>query len=245
VGFRARGCLRVDWALVFFSIRAIFLSPFLLLSYGAYRIVVCPQQSLTVLALTRLLLLHPPGAASLVESAADDGDQGDGDEDEVEEDAPQQQGSAAELSDADVRRRQLEEALLLQMEMQKKLHEQLEAQRQLQLSLEQHGKYITSLLQRSNLQEGLPQALATNPEAKVALAALGGLPAWEQQQQQQQPLVSGSEAPSTVAHATGSAQLTLPTAGSEPEGNVQPAASGAGAVQEAVMVPDTKRQRIG
>ena len=47
---------------------------------------------------------------------------------------------------------QLEEALMLQMEMQKKLHEQLEAQRHLQLSLEQHGRYISSLLERSNLQ---------------------------------------------------------------------------------------------
>ncbi|KAL4532933.1 hypothetical protein Ndes2526A_g08397 [Nannochloris sp. 'desiccata'] len=41
-----------------------------------------------------------------------------------------------------VHQRQLEQALLLQMEMQKRLHEQLEAQRQLQLNLEQHGSIL-------------------------------------------------------------------------------------------------------
>ena len=50
-----------------------------------------------------------------------------------------------------IRRKKLEEALLLQMEMQKKLYEQLEAQRQLQLSLEQHGRYISSLLEQTSI----------------------------------------------------------------------------------------------
>jgi SHAQKYF class myb-like DNA-binding protein len=58
-----------------------------------------------------------------------------------------------------VNHRQLEEALLLQMEMQKRLHEQLEAQRHLQLSLEQHGRYISSLLEKSNLKNQLTSSM--------------------------------------------------------------------------------------
>ncbi|KXZ49820.1 hypothetical protein GPECTOR_19g271 [Gonium pectorale] len=48
-------------------------------------------------------------------------------------------------------RRNLEEALLFQMELQKKLHEQLESQRQLQLSLEAHGRYIAILMEQEGL----------------------------------------------------------------------------------------------
>ncbi|KAI3427962.1 hypothetical protein D9Q98_006352 [Chlorella vulgaris] len=72
------------------------------------------------------------------------------------------------------RRRQLEEALLLQMDMQKKLHEQLEAQRQLQLSLESHSRYIANLLEQSELRGHLPAHLVTGSsgDAQAALRAL-------------------------------------------------------------------------
>ena len=66
-----------------------------------------------------------------------------------------------------VNRKNLEDALLFQMELQKKLHDQLESQRQLQMSLEAHGRYIASLME----QEGLTQRL----------------PSLHQQQQQQAP----------------------------------------------------------
>lgn len=72
------------------------------------------------------------------------------------------------------RRRQLEEALLLQMEMQKKLHEQLEAQRQLQLSLEQHGRYISSLLEKSRKKApGQNGSSGGSPMPGVHLSAMG------------------------------------------------------------------------
>lgn len=54
-------------------------------------------------------------------------------------------------------RKNLEEALLFQMELQKKLHEQLESQRQLQLSLEAHGRYIASLMEQEGLTRKLPE----------------------------------------------------------------------------------------
>ncbi|KAK9832677.1 hypothetical protein WJX84_001826 [Apatococcus fuscideae] len=69
----------------------------------------------------------------------------------------------------------LEEALVLQMEMQRKLHEQLESQRQLQLSLEAHGRYISTLIERQGLRGKLSEisggAAGLNPLA--ALSALG------------------------------------------------------------------------
>ena len=46
------------------------------------------------------------------------------------------------------RQKNLQDALLLQMDLQKRLHEQLESQRQLQLHLEAHGRYITRLMER-------------------------------------------------------------------------------------------------
>ncbi|KAJ9528535.1 hypothetical protein QJQ45_020488 [Haematococcus lacustris] len=61
--------------------------------------------------------------------------------------------SSAGAVSSGTNRRNLEDALLFQMELQKKLHEQLESQRQLQLSLEAHGRYIASLME----QEGLTQ----------------------------------------------------------------------------------------
>ncbi|KAJ9527820.1 hypothetical protein QJQ45_005769 [Haematococcus lacustris] len=61
--------------------------------------------------------------------------------------------SSAGAASSGTNRRNLEDALLFQMELQKKLHEQLESQRQLQLSLEAHGRYIASLME----QEGLTQ----------------------------------------------------------------------------------------
>lgn len=59
--------------------------------------------------------------------------------------------SATGDEEADLHRKRLEEALLLQMAMQKKLHEQLEAQRKLQVTLEQHGRYISSLLENNHI----------------------------------------------------------------------------------------------
>ncbi|KAK9811053.1 hypothetical protein WJX73_009444 [Symbiochloris irregularis] len=56
---------------------------------------------------------------------------------------PQQHGA-----NGSARQRNLEEALLLQMDMQRRLHDQLESQRQLQLSLEAHGRYISSLIEQ-------------------------------------------------------------------------------------------------
>lgn len=77
------------------------------------------------------------------------------------------------------RQRNLEQALLIQMEMQKKLHEQLESQRQLQLSLEAHGRYITSLIEREGLQHSLmPQLVAAAaPSLARTVPALAALAA--------------------------------------------------------------------
>ncbi|PRW56722.1 PHR1-LIKE 1-like [Chlorella sorokiniana] len=105
-------------------------------------------------------------------------------------------GGGADGDDGD-RRRRLEEALLLQMDMQKKLHEQLEAQRQLQLSLEAHSRYITSLLEGSDLKNRLSSGQGGS--AATSSAALDapkpepveGAKAEQLQQQQQQ--VSGPE----------------------------------------------------
>ncbi|GAX84919.1 hypothetical protein CEUSTIGMA_g12340.t1 [Chlamydomonas eustigma] len=62
-------------------------------------------------------------------------------------------GTTAPLSSSSsaLNRKNLEDALLFQMELQKKLHEQLETQRQLQLSLEAHGRYIASLMEQEVL----------------------------------------------------------------------------------------------
>ncbi|KAG7672978.1 hypothetical protein Ndes2526B_g08496 [Nannochloris sp. 'desiccata'] len=82
-----------------------------------------------------------------------------------------------------VHQRQLEQALLLQMEMQKRLHEQLEAQRQLQLNLEQHGRYISSLLEKSNLKNQLTSSIlggGTGMETGIEAGA-GGVTSLQQQ----------------------------------------------------------------
>ena len=63
-------------------------------------------------------------------------------------------GGAATSNNSTANRKNLEEALLFQMELQKKLHDQLESQRQLQLSLESHGRYIASLIEQEGGQEG-------------------------------------------------------------------------------------------
>ncbi|GMH32578.1 hypothetical protein BSKO_00412 [Bryopsis sp. KO-2023] len=63
----------------------------------------------------------------------------------------------ASSSASEKRRKNLEEALLLQMKVQKQLHEQLECQRQLQLSLEAHARYITSLVEQEGLHHKWPQ----------------------------------------------------------------------------------------
>ncbi|KAL6761618.1 hypothetical protein V8C86DRAFT_1785296, partial [Haematococcus lacustris] len=77
-----------------------------------------------------------------------------GGQDSLSDSQDQQPPSAMEVrSSSRTNRRNLEDALLFQMELQKKLHEQLESQRQLQLSLEAHGRYIASLME----QEGLTQ----------------------------------------------------------------------------------------
>lgn len=85
--------------------------------------------------------------------------------------------SAASIEDTvALERRRLEEALMLQMEMQKRLHEQLEAQRRLQINLEQHGRYISSLLERANLREVQAGPLfASNSEANLAQNTVSGL----------------------------------------------------------------------
>ncbi|KAK2078571.1 hypothetical protein QBZ16_003411 [Prototheca wickerhamii] len=67
--------------------------------------------------------------------------------------APGLQAAVAEPRDPGKRRRVLEEALLMQMDMQRKLYEQLESQRHLQQRLEAHGRYISTLLQDSGLDE--------------------------------------------------------------------------------------------
>ncbi|KAG2452748.1 hypothetical protein HYH02_002978 [Chlamydomonas schloesseri] len=93
-------------------------------------------------------------------------------------------------STASAARRNLEEALLFQMELQKKLHEQLETQRQLQLSLEAHGRYIASLMEQEGLTSRLPELSGGAPAAPPA--APGGMlapPPQPQQQQQQQQLL--------------------------------------------------------
>jgi SHAQKYF class myb-like DNA-binding protein len=114
---------------------------------------------------------------------------------------------AAEAQDEEaVRRKQLEQALLLQMEMQKKLHEQLEAQRQLQLSLEQHGRYISSLLEKTSLPPSaqLAAALPVNATQSTGNGGGAGLPGAVQ---------LGSLLPAATGPLQGqAAQLALQTA---------------------------------
>ncbi|KAG2491796.1 hypothetical protein HYH03_009956 [Edaphochlamys debaryana] len=84
-------------------------------------------------------------------------------------------GSTSSGSTPSATRRNLEEALLFQMELQKKLHEQLETQRQLQLSLEAHGRYIASLMEQEGLTSRLPQlSSGDGPTAQLALPGPGG-----------------------------------------------------------------------
>jgi len=78
--------------------------------------------------------------------------------------------------------RQLEQALLLQMQMQKRLHDQLEAQRQLQVNLEQHGRYISSLLEKSNMKNHLTSSILGGG---TGIEAGGGVTS-----QQQRPAVT-------------------------------------------------------
>ncbi|GIM10979.1 hypothetical protein Vretimale_14549 [Volvox reticuliferus] len=96
-------------------------------------------------------------------------------------------------------RRNLEEALLFQMELQKKLHEQLETQRQLQLSLEAHGRYIASLMEQEGLTGKLSE-LSSSPLSGSAAqrrvsGGIGQLPpsVQQQQQQQQMPYMGGGQ----------------------------------------------------
>jgi SHAQKYF class myb-like DNA-binding protein len=110
-----------------------------------------------------------------------------------------------------VNHRQLEQALLLQMEMQKRLHEQLEAQRQLQLSLEQHGRYISSLLEKSNLKNQLTSSILGGGGGGATGGGVDGATHLQQpavtsrmvspalvQQQQQQQLASAAAPESAV-----------------------------------------------
>jgi len=102
-------------------------------------------------------------------------------------------------------RKNLEDALLFQMELQKKLHEQLETQRQLQLSLEAHGRYIVSLMEQEGITakgaEGMAprlqelQGLVGPGAAGPSRQSAGPSPSQqvldsrpEQQQQQQQDM---------------------------------------------------------
>lgn len=89
-------------------------------------------------------------------------------------------GGGADVEKEACRRKQLEDALLVQMEMQRKLHDQLEAQRQLQVRLEQHGRYITSLLESSELKDALNLTLP----GKSPREARSSLPPSQQQQVQ-------------------------------------------------------------
>ncbi|GBF97892.1 hypothetical protein Rsub_10247 [Raphidocelis subcapitata] len=76
------------------------------------------------------------------------------------------------------RRRNLEDALQLQMDLQRRLHDQLEAQRALQLSLEAHGRYIARLMEQEGLGhrlQDLAAITAPGPGAGAeAEAAPGG-----------------------------------------------------------------------
>jgi len=71
-------------------------------------------------------------------------------------------------------RKDLEDALLFQMELQKKLHEQLESQRQLQLSLEAHGRYIVTLMEQEGITSRNALQRAPNPSSDITIPALEG-----------------------------------------------------------------------
>ncbi|MEW5298777.1 MAG: hypothetical protein WDW36_001860 [Sanguina aurantia] len=85
-------------------------------------------------------------------------------------------------------RRNLEEALLFQMDLQKKLHEQLESQRHLQMSLEAHGRYIASLMEQEGISEERAQQLQQQHLQLQQQSAQSQHHHQQQQQQEQQQL---------------------------------------------------------
>lgn len=148
-----------------------------------------------------------------------------------------------------VHQRQLEEALLLQMQMQKRLHEQLEAQRKLQLYLEQHGSYISSLLEKSNLKNEVTSSILGGGGTGIGIEAGGGGTSEQQQpavtsrmiaintirvqqqqlQQQQQQLVSSGATATHLGEAVVPGALPstsfplLALAGNAPPGDAEEA----------------------
>ncbi|GIL65169.1 hypothetical protein Vafri_18966 [Volvox africanus] len=132
-------------------------------------------------------------------------------------------------------RRNLEEALLFQMELQKKLHEQLETQRQLQLSLEAHGRYIASLMEQEGLTGKLSE-LSNSPLRGSAAQrrASSGLGPSAQQQQQQQPL-------SYMGTGQGGAEAT--TAVSVKDGGGKAGCDAGGAASSGLRLPGQQLQQ--
>ncbi|GLI59172.1 hypothetical protein VaNZ11_001001 [Volvox africanus] len=149
-------------------------------------------------------------------------------------------------------RRNLEEALLFQMELQKKLHEQLETQRQLQLSLEAHGRYIASLMEQEGLTGKLSE-LSNSPlrggaTQRRASGGLGPLPPSVQQQQQSLSYMGagqgGAEATTAVSLKDGGGKAVGDAGGAASSGLRLPGQQVQQPATVAVVTSATRQQHL-